>query len=516
MLSNHLAISPVPIDYLRDESRKTGFANTIAFPCNTDELSAAVQLLAAKQHTITIQGARTGIAGGAVPKGHAIINLSKMDRIFSANTSDRLRVQPGVTLATVRHYLAYTHAPSHGFFFAPDPTESSATLGGMAACNASGACSYAYGSTRQHLEALTGILADGDRFTLRRGLHQANGRRFSIITENGRELTGTLPELNMPAVKNAAGYWIKRNMDLIDLLIGSEGTLAILAKLELRLTPSPAGVCGMLCFFKSVNEAITCVSQLQHTPNSNGQTALLTAIEYFDTHALRLIRESASYTGLLLPKFKSAWHAALYLEWALPTPDSLPLNEISQLLTACGGDPQDTWLATDAPSLEKLKLFRHAVPEEVNRRIGERKQVYPELTKLGTDFSVPNDCLLQVMQRYQDDLNTAGLEHVIFGHIGNNHLHVNILPRNMEEYATGKRLYRAWAEQVVTWGGSVSAEHGIGQLKCDLLALMYGPTGLAAMQHLKQIFDPTHRLNPGCLFMNAKGSPYTKTNLPKN
>lgn len=168
------------------------------------------------------------------------------------------------------------------------------------------------------------------------------------------------------------------------------------------------------------------------------------------------------------------------------------------------------------PPLEKLKLFRHAVPEEVNRRIGERKQVYPELTKLGTDFSVPNDCLLQVMQRYQDDLNTAGLEHVIFGHIGNNHLHVNILPRNMEEYATGKRLYRAWAEQVVTWGGSVSAEHGIGQLKCDLLALMYGPTGLAAMQHLKQIFDPTHRLNPGCLFMNAKGSPYTKTNLPKN
>ncbi|HQA39419.1 MAG TPA: FAD-linked oxidase C-terminal domain-containing protein, partial [Kiritimatiellia bacterium] len=100
---------------------------------------------------------------------------------------------------------------------------------------------------------------------------------------------------------------------------------------------------------------------------------------------------------------------------------------------------------------------------------------------------------------YRRDLATARLEHVIFGHIGNNHLHVNILPRDMTEYAEGKRLVRSWAEQVVAWGGSVSGEHGIGRLKKELLAVMAGPEGLAGMRRLKAIFDPAGRLNPGRL-----------------
>ncbi|MDD2349335.1 MAG: FAD-linked oxidase C-terminal domain-containing protein, partial [Kiritimatiellae bacterium] len=94
----------------------------------------------------------------------------------------------------------------------------------------------------------------------------------------------------------------------------------------------------------------------------------------------------------------------------------------------------------------------------------------------------------------------AKLEHVIFGHIGDNHLHVNILPRDMTEYAIGKRLVRSWAERVVSWGGSVAGEHGIGRLKKELLAVMAGPEGLAGMRRLKATFDPTGRLNPGRLF----------------
>ncbi len=132
--------------------------------------------------------------------------------------------------------------------------------------------------------------------------------------------------------------------------------------------------------------------------------------------------------------------------------------------------------------------------------IAERKRRYPELTKLGTDLSVPDDKLKPVMRLYRDDLTSAGLEHVIFGHIGNNHVHVNILPRDMDEYATGKRLYRKWAEQVVAWGGSVSAEHGIGRLKKELLAIMYGAKAIEAMRQLKTCFDPAHSLNPSRLF----------------
>jgi len=188
------------------------------------------------------------------------------------------------------------------------------------------------------------------------------------------------------------------------------------------------------------------------------------------------------------------------VEWALHSDADTPEPLMSRLLDACGSRAADTWIAADAPSLEKLKAFRHAVPERVNAIIADRKRLYPELTKLGTDLSVPDGKLKAVMQLYRDDLQAAGLEHVIFGHIGNNHVHVNILPRDMNDYAAGKALYRKWAQQVVAWGGSVSAEHGIGRLKKDLLAVMYGADGIAAMRRLKAVFDPANRLNPGRLF----------------
>jgi D-lactate dehydrogenase (cytochrome) len=171
-----------------------------------------------------------------------------------------------------------------------------------------------------------------------------------------------------------------------------------------------------------------------------------------------------------------------------------------EALVAFGGNEDDTWSATTARELESLKAFRHAVPEAVNLLIGERKRELPELTKLGTDMSVPDAELEAVLALYREGLAEAGLESVIFGHIGNNHLHVNLLPRSMEEYARGKALYLSWAEWVVAHRGSVSAEHGIGKLKAPFLQLMYGEEALAQMRALKTLFDPPALLNPGTLF----------------
>jgi D-lactate dehydrogenase (cytochrome) len=175
-------------------------------------------------------------------------------------------------------------------------------------------------------------------------------------------------------------------------------------------------------------------------------------------------------------------------------------QEVLHYVCVMTGTDAQSGGAQRAPALEKMKQFRHAVPEQVNALIAERKRQHPGLTKLGTDLSVPDGRLKDVMALYRRDLQAAGLEHVIFGHIGNNHVHVNILPRDMRDYAAGKDLYRQWAQQVVAWGGSVSAEHGIGRLKKDLLAVMYGPEGIAAMRRLKALFDPANRLNPGRLF----------------
>jgi len=150
--------------------------------------------------------------------------------------------------------------------------------------------------------------------------------------------------------------------------------------------------------------------------------------------------------------------------------------------------------------MEKFKAFRHALPEAVNRLIDERRKVEPTLTKLGTDMAVPDAHLGAILERYERDLAAAGLDYVIFGHIGNNHLHVNILPASKADYQRGRALYLAWARDVVGWGGTVAAEHGIGKLKAPMLEVMFGAAGIAEMRAVKRVFDPEGRLSPGNLF----------------
>ena len=115
-------------------------------------------------------------------------------------------------------------------------------------------------------------------------------------------------------------------------------------------------------------------------------------------------------------------------------------------------------------------------------------------------MSVPNDCLEEILSMYRKDLFAGGFQSAAFGHIGDNHIHVNIIPRSNEEYARGKALYSRWAQNVVKMGGSVSAEHGIGKLKVWLLKELYSPCQIDAMHQLKKLFDPEEQLNSGNIF----------------
>ena len=136
----------------------------------------------------------------------------------------------------------------------------------------------------------------------------------------------------------------------------------------------------------------------------------------------------------------------------------------------------------------------------MNLLIDERKREFPKITKLGTDMSVPDEYLGTVMEIYRSELAANNLESVIFGHIGDNHVHVNILPRNMEEYEGGESLYHSWANRVIQLGGSISAEHGIGKIKVPFLEMMFGKEGVSEMKNLKLLFDPDQLLNTGNLF----------------
>lgn len=140
------------------------------------------------------------------------------------------------------------------------------------------------------------------------------------------------------------------------------------------------------------------------------------------------------------------------------------------------------------------------VPETINSIIAERKKQIPELHKLGTDMAVPDEYLPEIWQLYKTNCERLQLEWYAFGHIGNNHIHVNILPRTVGELDQGMELYQSFAKRVVELGGSVSAEHGIGKIKAKFLRLMFSPDQIRQMRNVKMAFDPDGIFNPNDMF----------------
>lgn len=509
-------------DYLRDESRKKGKADTISFPVSEEDIRQVMAAVHGGGLAVTTQGGRTGITGGAVPNGGHLLSTSRMNRVTgmrydAAREQLFITVQPGLALNELRKVLRQRTCDTSGWtpgsleafrlfgqsgewFFPPDPTETSASLGGMVACNASGACTFHYGPTRDYVEALRVVLADGKVLDLRRGREQVSNRRFSVTTADGATvLQGQVPSYAMPAVKNAAGFYARSEMDLLDLFVGSEGTLGVFSEIELRLLPAPACRWGVMVFLPSDETATRFVNAVR----SGDCVQRPVAIEFFDVHALALLRRQRASNPAFaeIPDLPASYYCAVYVEYhGHEDAVTAAVDDLPGRINAAGGVEEATWVATSEAELERLKFFRHAVPEAVNLTIDERRKREPELTKLGTDMAVPDKELETVLAMYRHDLERAGLEYVLFGHVGNNHVHVNILPRSLQEYGVGKDLYLQWARRVVASGGTVSAEHGIGKFKVAMLREMFGEGGIREMREVKRVFDPDGKLNPGNLF----------------
>ncbi len=510
-------------DYLRDESRSVGTAESISFPRSEEEVVEILREVYASGEKITLQGARTGLAAAAVPHGGHVMNLMKMNRVLGmrrdADGRFFVTVEPGVILSQLKKQIesrkfetgtwddaskeafkAFCTAPEQ--LLTPDPTESSASIGGMVACNASGARSYLYGPTRNHVSALRVVLTNGEVLSLRRGETFAEGRSMTLTTESGKVMTFALPTYVLPKTKNASGYYVADDMDAIDLFIGSDGTLGVTTAIELSLIPMPQLVWGVTCFFREEKGAIAFVPMIRENVDK------LSSLEFFNGDALQLLRsqrENNTAFAQLMPVPKE-YDCAVYTEIQCDSEDEAleRLFAIGEAMKACGGSEDDTWVARNGVDRDRLYFFRHATPESVNMTIDRRKKEHPTITKLGSDMSVPDACLAEIMDVYNNDLEELGLESVKFGHIGNNHLHVNILPRNEEEYKTGKELFKKWAAKVTAMGGAVSAEHGVGKLKADFLKIMYGEKHIAEMAALKAVFDPKGTLGTGNLFTPLK------------
>jgi D-lactate dehydrogenase (cytochrome) len=506
------AVEPDFTEYLRDESRLIGHADRIAFPKDEEQVRELLRRADEERTAVTVQGGRTGITGGAVPQGGLILNLSRMDRLLGVRWEEGrgswlLNVQPGLPLEKLNAALASEELPgapasfrTEGpFFFPPDPTETGATLGGMASTNASGACSLRYGPTRRYVEALHLVLADGSLLALRRGMQRAHAGRFRLTIDSGRTIEGELPRYRWPEIKNAAGLYVHPDMDLLDLAVGSEGTLGVITELELLLARRPARIWALLAFFLQEPAAL----RFMRAARAGIGGLQAAALEFFDRRSLALLAEQKRTNPAFaeLPEVPEM-AAAIYVEYHSEQQPSEERAEgelaaVAEALERFGSDSGKAWSAEGERELERLKLFRHALPEAVNLTIDRLRLQAPGITKLGTDMAVPAEALEPTLGMYHRDLDAGGFEHVLFGHIGDNHIHVNILPRTEEEYRRGRELAERWADQVTAAGGTVSAEHGVGKLKVELLRKMYGSDSIDEMRRLIELFNPGRRLNRG-------------------
>lgn len=506
------------LEYLKDESRTTGHATEISFPKSEEELILILKHAYETNTEITIQGARTGLAAAAVPYGGIVLNLSKMNRVLSCKKESNqffFTVEPGLTLIELNkkistkkfdttafddealtHFHKFLDAPA--MFFTPDPTEATCTIGGMAACNASGAKSFLYGPTRNHITGIRVILSDGEILNINRGKTFAKGRNLTLITESGKNLSLILPSYTMPHTKNASGYFIKDNMDAIDVFIGSDGTLGVISQLTLSLIPLPKEIWGASCFFEEEKQGIDFVIK------SRRSIANLAAFEYFDGNALQLLRNQKENGNAFsqLPEIPQQYDCCVYVEIHKEDFETAEkaLFEIGENIDSSGGDSNNTWVARNENDITRLHFFRHSVPESSNMIIDQRKKVEPIITKLGADMSVPDEYLEEVFNLYRTTLAEENLESATWGHIGDNHLHVNILPRNAEDFHKGKALYAQWADRITKMGGAVSAEHGVGKIKSNFLEVMYGENSIEEMKDLKYALDSKGLLGRGNLF----------------
>ncbi len=377
------------------------------------------------------------------------------------------------------------------YFYPPDPTEDSASLGGTVATDASGARTYYFGRTRKHIRAIRIVLATGVVLEIRRGVNIVDSSRIVRIRRSDTsDTTFQIPSYESPHLKSAAGYLCQKNMDLIDLFIGSEGTLGVITLIEIALRVAPKQSAMFLAFFSSESNAIGFAHKIRSLSVTDAPLTVY-SLEYLDSNSLGLLRrmkqEGRLKIGITLPTNES--EAAILCEFAY---DDLTnaIQFLSQPLEEFGSTLDHAITGTDARGKEQLRDLRHALPVAINEIVVLRKMQVPGTHKLGTDTAVPDGKLELMLESYSRMLEASGLEHYVFGHIAENHIHVNILPRSSEELLKGERLVEELAMESVKLGGTVSAEHGIGKMKRRLLKIMFSEDEINQMLRTKRALDP--------------------------
>jgi len=296
------------------------------------------------------------------------------------------------------------------------------------------------------------------------------------------------------AIKNASGYFSRPRMDLLDLLIGSEGTLAIFLKAGISLQKKPAFLSG-LSFFPSRDSVFDFADFLRTEQQ-------VSAMEYFDRTAVAILEQNRSRIPAQFPNVPENKKNAVYWEVIESTPGIFEssFDRWDAALSRCGSSFDETWSGFEPVEADRLKVFRHAVPELINAVVAENKRSCPQVRKISTDSALPSSAFRKVFTDAIRLIEESSIPHAIFGHLGDFHLHMNIMPRNEMELDIALDIYHEIMSVSIQNGGTVSAEHGIGKIKREYLKMMYGSEGILEMKKVKAVLDHESMLNPGNLF----------------
>jgi D-lactate dehydrogenase (quinone) len=426
--------------YGYDNSRRHALPDAVAFPVQHEEVREAVRLCNEFGVALIARGRGTGTTGATVPSsGGLVLSMERMDRILVVDPANRVAVvQPGVINQRLQEAVA-----EHGFFWPPDPTSAGyCTVGGNLAYNSAGPRAVKYGTPRENTLALRAVTGAGEEI------------RTGVYTTKG-----------------VVGY------DLTRLLIGSEGTLAVITEATLKLTPRPETSRTLQAVYADVAGAAAAVSRIMAQPVTPR------ALEFMDGAAIAMIRE---YSRADLPVGAGA---LLMVEVDGP---AAGIEEALEAVTR----------AAEGPRAIEVKAARTA--EETARLWETRKALSPALRtiapkKINEDVVVPVSRMPELIEGLQRLGDAYGIRIVNFGHAGNGNLHVNLLvdpddPAQLQ--AAGRCLERVF-DLVLELGGTLSGEHGVGIEKRDFIAREIDPVTLELMWRIKRQFDPNGILNPG-------------------
>ncbi|MHB8534417.1 MAG: FAD-binding oxidoreductase [Sulfuricaulis sp.] len=429
--------------YGQDNSRRHVSPDCVAYATTRAQVQTAVRLCHQYDVPVVARGRGTGTSGGAVPlRGGLVLSLERMQGIVAIDPANRaMRVEPGVLNQTVQD-----EAGAHGFFWPPDPTSSAyCTVGGNIALNAAGPRALKYGATRENVLGLVAVTGAGDE------IH-----------------TGSY------TTKGVVGY------DLTRLIIGSEGTLAIVTEATLKLTPLPESRRTLQAVYADVRAAAAAVARLMAQPVTPY------ALEFMDAAAIEMIR---NYSQAELPRGAGA---LLMIE--IDGPEAAMEAAVTGISAAARGEGL-------------LSLAAATTREEAAALWATRKALSPALrniapNKLNEDVVVPVSRVPELIDGLEKLAREYGIPIVNFGHAGNGNIHVNLLydTQDPQQERNALPCLSRVFDLVLQLGGTLSGEHGIGVAKRDYINRAIDPATLALMRAIKRQFDPKGILNPDKIF----------------